>query len=398
MKLLIHSTEFPPGPGGIGVQAFSLAAELIRLDWQVRVVTVQSYTDRAEAEAFNAAQSFEVVQVPEVRPALHEGRMRVEEVRRAIQEWCPDVVLASGQRALWVVAFASARQRIPWVAVVHGSELDSRKVWVRGLTRLALRRAQAIVVVSRNTGGYLRRLGVGRVPVFLIGNGADPSRFGRLEAAAIDELRQRLDLVGARAILTVGNLTERKGQEVVIRALPEVLRRVPEACYLMVGLPTEESRLRALSEELGVSHAIRFVGHLNHQDLVAAYNCCDVFAMTSQHTAVGDFEGYGIAVIEAALCGKPAVVSEGSGLEEAVVPGETALVVPQSDVPATAEALIALLENDSLRMRLGQAAQQRALAEQTWESRAAGYDRLLRGLTGDSRAAEDLRLDLEVLS
>ncbi|MGB5399370.1 MAG: glycosyltransferase, partial [Thermoanaerobaculia bacterium] len=118
----------------------------------------------------------------------------------------------------------------------------------------------------------------------------------------------------------------------------------------------------------------------------------------SQHTSVGDFEGYGIAVVEAALCAKPAVVSEGSGLEEAVVAGETALVVPQSDAPATAEALVALLENESLRARLGQAAQERALAEQTWRARAVDYDRLLRDLTRGSQAAADLRLDSEVQS
>jgi len=232
----------------------------------------------------------------------------------------------------------------------------------------------------------------------LVGNGADPARFRCLEESAIDELRQRLGLVGARTILTVGNLTERKGQEVVIRALPEVLRKVPEAKYLMVGLPTEEPRLRTLSESLGVSDAVRFVGYLKHQELVAAYNCCDVFAMTSQHTARGDFEGYGIAVVEAALCAKPAVVSEGSGLEEAVVAGETALVVPQSDVPATAEALGALLENESMRTRLGQAAQKRALAVQTWEARAADYDRLLESLTGGSKETGDFRLDSGVLS
>jgi phosphatidylinositol alpha-1,6-mannosyltransferase len=236
------------------------------------------------------------------------------------------------------------------------------------------------------------------VPAFVIGNGADPGRFRRLEATAIGELRQRLDLVGARTILTVGNLTERKGQEVVISALPEVLRKVPEARYLMVGLPTEEPRLRTLSESLGVSDAVRFVGYLKHQELVAAYNCCDVFAMTSQHTAAGDFEGYGIAVVEAALCAKPAVVSEGSGLEEAVVAGETALVVPQSDVPATADALVTLLGDESLRARLGQAAQERALAEQTWRARAVDYDWLLRSLTKGSQAAADLRPDSGVLS
>ena len=397
MKLLIHSSEFPPGPGGIGVQAHNLAKELVRLGWEIKVVTVQSYADKPEVEAFNDAQPFEVDQVPEIHPAWREGLRRLSVVRSAIREWCPDVVMASGQRALWVAAFAGPRERVPWVGIVHGTELDSRKGWVRAATRFALRRARAIAVVSRHSAGYLRRLGVSGVPSVVIGNGADPLQFRRLPATAIAEFKERHDLVGSRLILTVGNLTARKGQEVVIRALPEVLHRLPDVRYLMAGLPTESVRLQELADDLKVGHAVRFLGRLSDRQLVAAYNACDVFAMTSQHTTTGDFEGYGIAVVEAALCGKPAVVTGDSGLEEAVVDGETAIVVPQSDPKATAEALKSLLEDTSLSIRLGTAARERALAGQTWSSRAAEYDQLLRTVSGDSATADDLRVDLEAL-
>jgi phosphatidylinositol alpha-1,6-mannosyltransferase len=118
--------------------------------------------------------------------------------------------------------------------------------------------------------------------------------------------------------------------------------------------------------------------------------------MTSQHTATGDFEGFGIAVVEAALCGKPAVVSGNSGLEEAVVDGETAFVVPQSDPVATAGALMSLLADEPLRIRFGKAARQRAMAEQTWAARAAAYDQLLRTVNEDSPGIDGLRWDGEV--
>jgi phosphatidylinositol alpha-1,6-mannosyltransferase len=100
--------------------------------------------------------------------------------------------------------------------------------------------------------------------------------------------------------------------------------------------------------------------------------------MTSVNTPGGDVEGYGIAVVEAALCGKPAVVSEGSGLTEAVQDKVTGLVVPQNDPRAAAEALITLLKDKSIRQRMGAAARRRALAEQTWSVIAQAYDRVLR--------------------
>jgi phosphatidyl-myo-inositol dimannoside synthase len=109
-------------------------------------------------------------------------------------------------------------------------------------------------------------------------------------------------------------------------------------------------------------------------------NVCEAFVMTSRHTADGDFEGYGIAVVEAALCGKPAIVSANSGLAEAIVDGVTGYAVEPDNPQAVARALIRLLRNKELRRDMGQAARERALREQTWEHRAQAYDTLLRGM------------------
>ncbi len=73
----------------------------------------------------------------------------------------------------------------------------------------------------------------------------------------------------------------------------------------------------------------------------------DVFVMTSRHANDGDFEGYGIAVIEAALCGTPAVVSDNAGLVEAISPGTTGLTVPPDDPAATSNAILSLLGDDA---------------------------------------------------
>jgi len=179
-------------------------------------------------------------------------------------------------------------------------------------------------------------------------------------------------------MLTVGNVTERKGQHVVIRALPYILREVPNVHYLIAGLPTMKEQFRALAAALGVADHVHFLGRVPQEDLPLLMNACDAFVMTSVNTPSGDVEGYGIAVVEAALCGKPAVVSDRTGLAEAVLDRVTGLVVPQNDPKQTAEALITLLTDEFLRQRLGAAAKQRALAEQTWSARAKAYDLVLR--------------------
>ena len=126
----------------------------------------------------------------------------------------------------------------------------------------------------------------------------------------------------------MGHVSERKGQEIVIRALPHVLAKLPDAHYAMIGLPTLRPKLTQLAKTLGVENRIHFLGKLGGDDLVRWLNCCDIFTMTSRMTQDGDCEGFGIAVVEAALCGRPAVVSAQSGLIEAIKDGVTGFAVP----------------------------------------------------------------------
>jgi len=214
----------------------------------------------------------------------------------------------------------------------------------------------------------------------VIPNGADPERFRVLPDAEVKDYRERMGLGASPILVTVGQVTERKGHDVVIRAMPGLLQRVPEAIYLIAGIPTRQTELTALADGLGVSDRMRFLGRLDADGLVRCLNAADVFVMTSRRTAAGDCEGFGIAVVEAALCGKPAVVSNGSGLAEAIADGETGIGVPEDDPDATADALARLLSNDALRLRMAQAALDRARTEQTWDIRAHEYNALLHDL------------------
>jgi phosphatidylinositol alpha-1,6-mannosyltransferase len=191
-----------------------------------------------------------------------------------------------------------------------------------------------------------------------------------------------------RLLITVGNVTPRKAQDVVVRALPRVLARIPDARYLLAGLPTDGERIRTIARECGVADRVHLLGRLDSARLTAALNAADVFVLTSRRTAAGDVEGYGIAAVEAALCGKPAIVSRGSGLEEAIVEGETGLAVPPDDPDAAADAAVALLSDPARRRAMGERARARALAEQTWERRIERYDAVLQRLLRSAPAAK----------
>lgn len=390
MNALMVCSEFPPGPGGIGRHAHQLALELRRLGWSIAVLTAQDYAAEDEITRFNQSQPFPVTRFLSARGGVLKPLQRAWLISRWMRRWSPDVVIASGQRSAWLLATVIGRT--PWLAVAHGTEFGVSSRWERPLVRWAFSKATGVASVSRYTRREMDLLGVAPRSCRVIPNGADPSRFPVRNEDDVRGLRRRMGLEQARILLTVGNVTDRKGQEVVIRAMPAILRRIPEAHYLMAGLPTEKQKLSALAEQLNVSDRVHFLGRVAEESLAGLLSSCDVFVMTSRRTATGDFEGYGIAVVEAACCGVPAVVSDSGGLPEAIADGETGLCVPEGDSHATAEAIATLLADEPRRRAMGEAAKRRAIGEQTWSERARDYDLFLRDLlTGTAAASKKAR-------
>jgi phosphatidylinositol alpha-1,6-mannosyltransferase len=374
MRLLLIASEFPPGPGGIGTHAYQIALNLARRGWEVAVVTRQDYASAEEINEFNQAQPFLIFPFKRARPA---GLYRFAALCYWLKNWPADAILASGENALWLSALATRFYRLPWVIVGHGAEFGTPVTWKRYLNQWALSRADCTICVSEYTRHKMLTSGFKPHYHQVIPNGADEHTFRPINGKRIADFRSLLGLKGKTLILSVGQVIERKGHDIVIQALPAILEEIANVHYLVVGIPTRQRELTKLAQTLGVAERVHFLGRVDSQRLVEAYNACDVYVMTSRHCRDGDFEGYGIAAVEAALCGKPAVVCDNSGLVEAIVPGKTGIVVPENNPEATTLALMRLLNDPPLRRRLGQRAREHALKNQTWGMRVAEYEKVL---------------------
>jgi glycosyltransferase involved in cell wall biosynthesis len=346
---------------------------------KVKVLTSQDFVSREEIDYFNPRQSFPITTLRRSADPLSTVVRAGIELIKATRAGTPDIVIASGARSLWLAFLIRPMIAVPWVAVGHGSEFGTSTSWRRLLTRQACERANVVVSVSHYTLKRLLATGTRPRRTEVIPNGADSDCFYPRETDAVASLRNRLGASG-KLLLTVGNVTDRKGQDVVIRALPRIIQQLGDVDYAIVGLPTDQERLAEMARRLGVQDRVHFLGRIDRERLADAYNACDLFLMTSRHSAEGDFEGYGIAVIEAALCGKAAVVTGGSGLEEAVVHRKTGLVVQEDDPEATALAVVELFGNQTLLRRLGDQARERALAELTTDAMVHGYVRVVESI------------------
>ncbi len=383
MRILIFSSEFPPGPGGIGTHAYQLARYFSAQGHPVRVLSPQDYAAADEVSAFNSLQTFSIVNLSGGKNSIDKAVNRAKGLNHAIFDFKPDIVLVSGGRSIWLAASVLRGKRIPWVVVGHGTEFGTRFGIASIITRIACNRADAAVCVSDYTRARMISLGITKPRTVVIHNGADAHFFHPLPSDGVATFRKANGVEDQFVLLTVGNVSPRKGQELVIRALPEILKKHPNVVYWMAGLPAQRDELEALAVELGVLEQIRFWGRVSQETLLRLYNACDLFIMTSRQLRNGDFEGYGIAVIEAALCGKASLVSDNSGLAEAVQDGETGLHVPQGEVEPIAEAVKKLMSSPILRQTLADTAYTRAISEHTWEQVGDEYlrffERLLKG-------------------
>ena len=182
----------------------------------------------------------------------------------------------------------------------------------------------------------------------------------------LDQLKHGIEQDDFKRILFVGRLVQRKGVDDLLQAFKEIASSFPRTLLEIVGDGPELESLQALSRELGVSDRVRFYGRLSGNPLYERYLSCDVFVMTSRATKT-DVEGFGTVFLEAGLFGKPSIGTNSGGIPEAVVDGETGLLVSEGDVPALSGALRKLLSDHDLALRLGEAARKRVLSSFTWE-------------------------------
>jgi phosphatidylinositol alpha-1,6-mannosyltransferase len=373
-RLLVFSSEFPPGPGGIGTHAYQLSKNLLKLGWDVSVLTMQDYAADTDINQFNASQLFPITRIVRSHNLFSLLFSRLKIFHRVLKEWRPDIVVITGDTLVWLVAICSLilPKNLKWAAIWHG--VIPRSFMLRTISAWAFSKPEMVIAVSEYSLQQLYKMGSTPHKAEVITNGADGEFFCPDRSLGL-RFKRTLGLPqNSRLLLTVGHMVERKGQDLVIQALPEIIKKYHDVHYLVVGLPTDQARLEDLAESIKVRANVHFLGRLSLNDLLLAYNAADIFILTSRHSSDGQFEGYGIAVVEAAFCGIPSIVSANSGLVEAVQDGITGLVVPENDSGAIASAVDRLLRDISFLTKVGDSARTRAVNEQSWDWVFNQYD------------------------
>lgn len=376
-KTLLVTNDFPPRPGGIQAYLHSLASRVRAEDL---VVYAPSWERGSVGHtAFDADQPFEVVRHP---TSL---MLPTADVRRRASE----LIRSHSIESVWFGAAAPLALLTPALreagadrvlACTHGHEVG----WsMLPAARQALRRIGSTVDVVTFVSQYTRRrfaaafgplAGLEYLP-----SGVDPEVF-RPDPAAREEIRSRHGLGDRPVVVCVSRLVPRKGQDMLVRALPELRSRVPGTTLLLVGGGPYRDRLMELARRLGVADHVVLTGSVPWPELPAHYAAGDVFAMPARTRGKGlDVEGLGIVYLEASATGLPVVAGRSGGAPETVLDEVTGHVVDGRDLIQLIDTLAALLSDPTRARSMGAAGRKWVAKHWRWDQLAERLAGLLSG-------------------
>jgi phosphatidyl-myo-inositol dimannoside synthase len=386
-RLLLISPDFPPERGGIQTMADRLSRAMG--GFETTVVT----PDSAGAESFDRASGLATT-----RTAVPWGSRRAGLVAlnaRAVREGVsirPHVTLNLHIVASPAAALLRRRVHAPTVQYFHANEIADK----RRLALFAAARADAVIAVSTYCRALLADAGAATERVRLIPPGVDlPSQTGA-------DWRSVPDRELHPTVLTIARLEGRyKGHDVLARALVAVRERVADVRWVVIGEGSLRGELEAQVRSLGLGDAVSFLGAVSDRLRDEWLARCDVFAMPSRLPGEGlAGEGFGMVYLEAAAHGKPVVAGRAAGALDAVLDGQTGLLVDPTEPQAVAGAVAELLSDRPLAARLGAAGAARA-REFAWPHIAARVEALLleqlAGPLGTRRGERPARPDAQAV-
>ena len=360
--------EFPPLEGGVGSYLYEIIRNINQCDLTVIAPASNGWKD------FDLNQTFKVrrVRLPNIKSFPFAAQLATmapiwgyfREVMRIPKS---NVVVCASAHPIhmllsWILKTVKGNK---FIVINYGLDiLFPQKRFYRGLFNHLLLSADYVVTISEATANLNRKIKVKTSKLEIIYPPMNFSKFDNNFSKA--KVIEKYNLSGKRCILSVGRLIERKGVDTVIRALPEIIKSIPDVHYIVVGRGRDEVKLKKLVSEMNLQDYVSFTGYVPDRELGVYYCVSEVFSMISRELHdKGDIEGFGIVFLEANYFGIPVVGGNSGGVTDAVIHGKTGLLVDPENVIDVAEAIIKLLLDKDLSNTLGAYGRTRVLKEFT---------------------------------
>lgn len=368
-RVLLVTNDFGPRAGGIETFVIGL---LERMPKGTVVYTSQQGDSRAYDQDWIDRHSVKVIR-DRAKVLLPSPRV-ISQVRKVIaREGITHIWFgAAAPLAAMMLLLRRSNPSLRSIALTHGHEVWWAKILPFSLLlRVIGGSIDGIGYLTEYTKQEISRgiRPVDRSKLVQIAPGIDTDQFKPTsDEEAKSRLRRELGLEGKRIIISVGRLVHRKGQDRLIESFPVIRSHFNDAHLLLVGTGPHHDHLKRLVAKLKIHDAVTFVGRIQLADLPLYLSLAEIFAMPSRDRLAGlEVEGLGIVYLEASSCSLPVIVGRSGGAPDALIDGETGILVDGNDVDAIARSCIALLHDPSRAREMGAKGRDWVNSQWTWD-------------------------------
>lgn len=256
--------------------------------------------------------------------------------RKILKTAKPDLLHVHSVGIYGLVSFFSGFH--PMILTPWGSDilLFPKNILRKKILKFILKKADVFTIDGFNAKKVLESLGVPEKKIFYIQFGVDTKKFSPKEKSS------------SNAVISLRNLEPIYDIETLIRAIPLVVLKIPNAKFIIAGDGTERQKLIELSEKLGISNCVKFIGRIAHNQLPEILNSATLYVSMSLSDS-----GLSMSTAEAMACGLPVIVSDSSDNKLWIKDNENGFVVPTKNHEVLAEKIVYLLNNKEISNQLG---------------------------------------------
>ncbi len=361
-KILLVTGDFLPIKGGISTLFFELCSKIP----QIIVLTKKTSDD----EAFDSSQHISIRRVNIFNKSIQPFIFVLNAFRIVKKEKIDKLICGQLLVPGFVGYIIHKLLRKPYYVCTYGPEFNENKLFFP-LMKLILKNATKIITISNFAKIQLIKQNILPSKIAVFTPGVNLSRFNTNLNA--EKILKRHNLYNKKVLLTASRLDINKGIDKMINLMPEILRKYPNLVYIIVGRGRAERYLKKLAAKKSKDNII-FVGEASDETIALYYASCDVFILlTREVPSKGFVEGFGIVFLEANACGKPVIAGKAGGSPEAVEDKITGFVVDPLDDKEILSSIEKLLENRTLREKLGSNGRIRAENEFSWDVKSKQF-------------------------
>ena len=288
--------------------------------------------------------------------------LKASRVKRLLKEKPVEGIFADTWKSAEYIAVAASLAGIRLVCLAHGNDVLAPSHRRLKRIRKVLDKAYRVAANSHATAQRVRALGTAEKRIVVVHPGVSPPQ------APVSEGEQTA-AIASPLLLTLGRLEARKGHDQVIHSLPGLLTKYPKLKYAIAGSGPDRGRLEKLTQDLELGERVLFLGAVTEGQKAAWLAAADLLVMpTRDDHRARSVEGFGMAFIEAAFLGLPAIAGNSGGVREAVVDGVTRWLCDGTDAPSVEATIMDCLSDPGRLRNAGATARERAERMFSWQA------------------------------